>query len=281
MRGLLVSAVKSLIKAKDIENLNIEKQALIFIASFLLLTSSFGLLELSSAMQATTSKAANRYVATSYTRLDGYINSWGTEDVRGHLQTQARSGLRLSQSTDKFASATAMWTTNLTREIQAVQSKENFTYCFYVARLPNASVTSSSVSLSEYSVSGTWKLANVTAVITINTNDQGLITHIHTARDIKTTIAAGQLTVDGVDFKVQADGMQAISGKIYSSITRSLYIPYKLTDSVTDSVTMADVKAIAECYGAMPGWGSYHLRMDFNNNYRIDIADISSIAAHT
>jgi hypothetical protein len=30
----------------------------------------------------------------------------------------------------------------------------------------------------------------------------------------------------------------------------------------------------------MPGWGNYDTRMDFNNNYRVDIADISTVASN-
>ena len=49
-------------------------------------------------------------------------------------------------------------------------------------------------------------------------------------------------------------------------------------DSTTSTVTRDDVKAIAQNYGAMPGWGNYNVNMDFNHNYRVDIADISSVA---
>ena len=54
-----------------------------------------------------------------------------------------------------------------------------------------------------------------------------------------------------------------------------------MTDDTTGNVvTRSDVKAVGQCYGAMPGWGSYDTRMDFNNNYRVDIADISTVAAN-
>ncbi len=52
-----------------------------------------------------------------------------------------------------------------------------------------------------------------------------------------------------------------------------------MTQQATSS-PQSDVKAVAQCYGAMPGWGSYDTSMDFNNNYRVDIADISTVAAN-
>ena len=44
-------------------------------------------------------------------------------------------------NTNQLASATAIWTTNNSRPISSVRSKENFTYVFYTARLANASVS--------------------------------------------------------------------------------------------------------------------------------------------
>ena len=61
--------------------------------------------------------------------------------------------------------------------------------------------------------------------------------------------------------------------------------PFKITDDtignlVGITVTREDMKVVTKCYGAIPGWGSYDTRMDFNNNYRVDIADISTVAAN-
>jgi len=33
-------------------------------------------------------------------------------------------------------------------------------------------------------------------------------------------------------------------------------------------------------YGAMPGWGNYDARMDFCGHFKIDIADLSTVAAN-
>ena len=57
--------------------------------------------------------------------------------------------------------------------------------------------------------------------------------------------------------------------------------PFKVSeDESSNVVTRADVKAVVKCYRAMPGWGSYDSRMDFNNNFKIDIADLSTVAAN-
>jgi hypothetical protein len=53
-----------------------------------------------------------------------------------------------------------------------------------------------------------------------------------------------------------------------------------LVDSTSSIVKRTDVKTIAECYGTMQGSGSYDTRLDFTNNYRVDIADISTVASN-
>jgi hypothetical protein len=53
---------------------------------------------------------------------------------------------------------------------------------------------------------------------------------------------------------------------------------YSVTDTPGTTVTRADVTAVVQCYRAMPGWGNYDTTMDFN--YRVDIADLATVAAN-
>ena len=226
---------------------------------------------------------SNRLLSTTWVRINGVITQWGTNDVRGILQTQARTGLFDSSVSKALTSATAIWTTNLTREISAARSKMNFTYVYYVARLPNASISTSNVnSGSSYFLDGTWNISKVISTITVITNEDGTITKVHRDIDTTPTQAHGELTVTGTQFTLNIDGQDQLSGPVFRSIVRSWFNPFKLTDdSTTNIVTKADVKAVAQSYGASPGWGNYDTKMDFNNNYRVDIADISTVAANT
>jgi hypothetical protein len=223
---------------------------------------------------------ANRLMSASWIRLNGVITQWGTIDVRGTLQTQARAATHQISGFNHLTSATAIWTTNITREISAAQSKENFTYVYFVARLPNASISAANVdSASVYSLSGTWNLANITSTITVITDENGGVIKVHREQDITPGKAYGELTVTGNTFTLNINGIEPLTGSVFRSITRSWYNPFKMTDdSTTSAVTRDDIKAIAQNYGAMPGWGNYNVNMDFNHNYRVDIADISSVA---
>jgi hypothetical protein len=225
---------------------------------------------------------ANRLVSASWIRINGVIDKWGTTDVRGQLQTYARTAVRESTDNNQITSATAIWTTNITRAISAARAKENFTYLYYVARLPNASISSVNAdSASSYFLSGTWNLATITSTITVLTNENGTIIKVHRDQDIVPSQAYGELTITGNQFTLSITGIDPLTGSVWRSITRSWFNPFKMTDdSTTAIVTKSDVNAVAQCYGAMPGWGNYDTSMDFNNNYRVDIADISTVAAN-
>jgi hypothetical protein len=228
----------------------------------------------------------NRPVSASWIRINGAIDQWGTTDARGQLQTQARTALLQSSDTRQLASATAIWTTNTFRAIQAVRAKENFTYVFYAARLLNASVSTLSTgsSASNYFINGTWNVATVKSTVTIITNENGNITRVLRNQDITAQKAYGELTVtdNWSKFTLVITGIDPLAGTVWRSTTRQMqFNAFKMTDDSTSTiVTTADVNTVAQSYGAMPGWGSFDTRMDFNNNYCVDIADISTVAAN-
>ena len=74
--------------------------------------------------------------------MNGNIDELGTDtDVRGQLQTQIRTAVRQTAETKEVISATAMWTTNLAKDLQPGQATEDKTYTYFIARLSNDSVT--------------------------------------------------------------------------------------------------------------------------------------------
>jgi hypothetical protein len=229
------------------------------------------------------SNISNRITQANWIRLNGNVSQWGTTTVRGTLQTQAVSSEHQTSGSKQFTTATAIWTTNTSKAIQSVQSKENFTYTYYVARLINASVSTldANSTTGTYFLNGTWTISAITSTITINKDVNGTITHVHRDQDITPTQAYGELAISNNQFTLTINGQNPLSGSVYRSVTRSWFNPFKMSDdTATSTVTHTDVKTVAQCYGAMPGWGNYDQSMDFNENYRVDIADISTVAAN-
>ncbi len=230
---------------------------------------------------------ANRLTQATWIRINGNIDHLTLSDtpmeVRGQLQTQARVAVHQSGDTKQFTAATAIWTTETTTAAEKAKQSNEFTYTYYIARLPNALVSDTNSKITtpaSYVLAGTWKVATVVITVTTQTNEDGTVTR-HRAQDITPSECKGTLTVTDNTFSLKIDGVGELTGSIYRSITRSWFNPFKMTDdATTNTVTRSDVKAIAQNYGVMPGWGNFNSNMDFNNNFRVDIADISTVAAN-
>jgi len=236
--------------------------------------------------QNTAANVKNGLLQRSYIRLNGLITEWGTTAVNGALQTQAGTALFNDADTNQLASATAIWTTNTSRPISGVESKQNFTYTFYTARLVNASVSTLSTSTTDanYFLNGTWNVYTIISNVTIITDSSGSITSVHRSSDTSVQKAYGELTVtdNWTKFSLAINGIDPLTGSINRSVQRQVqFNPFKVTDdTTTNAITKADVAAVIHSYGAMPGWGNYDSRMDFAGHYKIDIADLSTVASN-
>lgn len=226
---------------------------------------------------------SNPPVQATWVWINGIVTKWGTADARGQLFVQARTALLNNSDTRQFARASAVWTTNLTRPIAAVIAKENFTYTFYAARLLNASVSTFSVSSTNFFLNGTWNVAKVNCKVTIITNGNNEIVSVHRESDSTVSKVYGELTVTDswTKFTLKLTGYDSLTGSVIRSVTRQIQFNwYSTTDAPGATVTQADVSAVVQRYRAMPGLGYYDCRMDFNYNYRIDIADLATVAAN-
>jgi hypothetical protein len=229
---------------------------------------------------------SNALASRSYIRINGVITQWGTTAVNGSLQTQAAASTRVDLSTKQIATATAIWTTNTSRPIMNVEAKQNFTYVFYEARLTNASVSTLSTTTAgtNYFLNGTWNVYTVVSNVTIITNDQGQITNVHRSSDTSIQKAYGELKVtdNWTKFTLSINGIDPLTGSVSRSVQRQAqFNPFKVTDdTTTNAVTKADVAQVIRSYGAMPGWGNYDAKLDFCGHYKIDIADLSTVASN-
>ena len=101
---------------------------------------------------------SNSLAQRSYIRINGVITQWVTTAINGAIQTQDGTSMRTDLSTNQLATATALWTTNTSRPIVAVQTKQNFTNTFYEARLTNTSVSTLSANSADYKLLLKWHM---------------------------------------------------------------------------------------------------------------------------
>src|SRR4030066_1839487 len=176
-------------------------------------------------------RMGNGLTQKSWVRITGVITDWGTNDVNGFLQTQARTAIFDTSDTKQLASAGAIWTTNTSRPINGVKAKENFTYTFYAAKLRNASVSELNYADSNFFISGEWNVYNVTGNVTIITNN-GEITNIHRESDTDVGKVYGELSVTNnwKEFTLALDGYDTLYGDVTRTRTGSMmFNPFKKT----------------------------------------------------
>ena len=218
----------------------------------------------------------------SWVRLNGIVETWGSQEVNGSLWVNART-VGFDEEVRQAAFATAIWT-NTTN----FRQRGNFSYSFYVARLVDANVSALNYEDVDFFMNGTWNVFNVTISQTIITSGD-LESHYTVDRQTKTDIdpiankAYGELNVtdNWTKFVLSIDGVDELNGIVTRARMRQMmFNKFKVSEDGTDKVSRIDLTVLARIYGARPGWGSYDSNMDFNCNYKIDIADLTTVAAN-
>lgn len=223
-------------------------------------------------------------------RMFGSITEWETTPtatpVLGSITAMSGTVIGPRATVQRFA-ATALWTTNTTRPIAAVRSRENFTYSFYTARLIAGNFSALDYNGNAFFLNGTWNVWSVTESFVIKTNSTtGRILSVHC--DVNAVPLAtgsyGTLTVPAgwSTFTLAIAGVAPLTGKVVAEVTVSAVLnPFMLgPDSSTAAVTKADLAVIVSSYGSMPGWGNYNINMDYCLHYKIDICNLATAAAN-
>ena len=218
----------------------------------------------------------------SWIRLNGIVETWGSQEVNGSLSVNART-VGFNEEVRQAAFATAIWsnTTN-------VRQRGNFSYSFYVARLVDANVSALNYEDGDFFMNGTWNVFHVTinqTLIKSGDLESGYTIDRQTKTDIDpiATKAYGELTVtdNWTKFVLSIDGVDELNGVVTRArMNQMIFNKFKVSEDGTEKVSRVDLTVLSKIYGARPGWGSYDGNMDFNCNYKIDIADLTTVAAN-
>jgi hypothetical protein len=222
----------------------------------------------------------------SWVRLNGIVETWDspevTQEVNGSLSVNART-VGADEEVRGAAFANAIWsnTTNF-------REGGNFSYSFYAARLVEANVSMLDFEGADFFMNGTWNVVNVTisqTIIKTGDSESGYTVDRQTKTDVDpiVTEAYGELKVtdNWTKFVLSIEGNDELNGVVGRTwMTQMIFNRFKVSEDETEKVSRVDLTTLAKNYGARPGWGSYDSNMDFNCNYKIDIADLATVAAH-
>lgn len=223
--------------------------------------------------------------SSSLVSLNGIINKFGGVAATGSVLTQVRTLVINNTYVRQGSSATAMWTTNGSSPLNALRSKENFTYTFYAAKLVTPQIGGLAIQGNDFYLNGTWTVFKVTATFTINTDANGSLIGFNRNQNAVALVTQkyGELNVTGnwATFNLTITGVDALTGPVHAQrISQRMFSPFKIGSDDSVTVTSSDVSSIGKAYGSMPGYGGYDQSMDYNFNYRIDITDLATAAAN-
>ncbi|MGA3289458.1 MAG: hypothetical protein ABSD42_04375 [Candidatus Bathyarchaeia archaeon] len=221
-------------------------------------------------------------IRSSWVRIDGNITSWGTQvtpAVSGALTVMAATTSLNGVPSAWIDSANAIWT-NTTK----ISLDGTTTYNYYTARLIKANFTATDYQRNNFYMNGTWNVNNVTITRTVTKTDNSINIQSNTQITRLETKVYGQLNVTDswTQFTLNITGIPLLDGTVHHTIERTtIFNRFDIINGGTDStITRADLTAISNDYGAVPGTPNYNENMDFHGTYQIDICDIATIAAN-
>jgi hypothetical protein len=202
----------------------------------------------------------------TYVFMVGNVRYYGNEGMPGWMGAFAKI--------DEWARVYAFWA-----KFQVLPIPGNYT--FYEARLASASIIKLNYNGKDFYILGTWDVLKVTLMYHAN----GTITKI-----IEVIVAdqRGELSVTGswTLFSIDIVGVPLITGLVtFYWISPGKEIPVgdvkgPLQDVPDGKINIFDLTHVAKGYGSTPGKPEYNFDIDFNFDYKVDIYDLTTIAAN-
>jgi hypothetical protein len=214
-------------------------------------------------------------------RMRGFITQWGETQVFGWIAANAKKVNINGTEKPDFAMVHAMWSNDKPR-LNCTKPPENgTTFSFYIAKLvPKTEMVKLNYSGYNFYISGLWNVVNITTTIYVDEN--GGIINVTRVLEPLLTNATGELRVfdHWKHFELAIDGIDMLSGFVF--MWRIAYTEIKMCDlNDDDKVDLIDIVHVARAYKAVPGMPGYKVEMDFDFNYRIDLGDLTTLAANT
>jgi len=243
-----------------------------------LVVSSFGgLINLASAQGST--EPSNPVIWVLWVRFNGHINEWGNETYHGSLMMNAKTVRDQTVPYKPWASVSTVWSNEQQPFASAIKPVGNFTYTHYAARLVWLITLKPEQEGLNLNLTGIWNVDQVKINYEFDKNGS-LIKTSHEATSIATK-AKGQLHMldDWKRFEIEIEGIDTLKGVGFAMITTSAEInPFSFKADST--ANFEDLVAVVRCFRAMPGFGNYVPELDYNLDSKIDIADLTTVAAN-
>ena len=214
-------------------------------------------------------------------RFRGAVTNWGSEPYHGTLTLNGRTANVLPSLFRPWATVDAVWSNEQSPITVDTKPVGQVTYTHYVARLVLLQAVKGKQLDPSYNlnVTGLWNVNKVK--ITSEFDEDGVL--LKSTREVTPIVAKakGQLliTEDWKKFSLEITGINAVTGKGVSMNTAANMIsPFSFTGASRPVLT--DLVQLVRCFRAMPGLGNYLPELDYNSDSKIDLTDLTTVAAN-
>jgi hypothetical protein len=212
--------------------------------------------------------------------MRGRVTQWGMSPAFGWLCAHAKM-VNVTDVSREWAAVRAIWTLHEPM-VSTHPPTENFTISFFITKLVNTTMVELNYSGYDFYVSGLWNVYNITLAYYVD--GSGNLLSFEMSIEALVIEGEGELCVlnDWDDFQVNIDGIDMLSGKVimYAVGHWEIKIFDVYDGDGQHKVNIHDLVRVARRYGSMPGLGDYDFEMDFNFDFKIDVGDLTTLAAN-
>jgi len=227
----------------------------------------------------TTIAGADTQFEGTWVRMGGIITLWGSKPVFGWIGAHAGM-VNKSGTYHEWARAHAIWSDDRPRLNCTKPPLDNFTFTCYAAKLVNTTDVGFDPG---FYVLGKWDVVKITTTITVILNETGQLISIDVHREFERIVinGTGELRVFlyTLQFELSIDGIDLLSG--FVKVFYITHLEIRICDINNDGeVDLRDLVKVAKRYRAVPGLWTYVHEFDLNFDAKIDIGDLTTIAAN-
>ncbi len=216
---------------------------------------------------------------TRWMHFRGAITQWGDETFHGSVTVKTRT-LNVPLPIFKpWVTARAFWS-NEPRPIASNPIPVGITtFTHYKARLVRLIALRGKQEAMNLNITGIWNVNKFK--ITSEFDEKGVLLKSMLEVTPIVTGARGQLhiTEGWKEFDLEIEGIDTVKGIEISMITTTRMMhPFSFEGASLP--TLKDLFQIMRHFRAMPGFGNYDPELDYNGDSKIDIADLTTVAAN-
>ena len=214
-----------------------------------------------------------------WTHFRGTITEWGDEAVNGSVVVMAKTSRFSPILFRPWVTATAFWSNEPRPIVSDSKPEGEVTFTHYTARLVKLATLERNEETVDLNITGVWNVKKVS--ITSEFDENGVL--LKTVREVTRIVTKGEgqllITEDWKEFDVEIEGTDNVKGVQTSMRTTTrMMSPFSFGGGFVP--TLKDLFHIARCFRAMPGFGNYDPELDYNDDSKIDLTDLTTVAAN-